>query len=123
MTPQDTLRRNACSASRAISIRASRVSWRNRRLRPIAAASASAPDGSAVPSVAVAAVFAARAATSSAVAAVAAGLGRCPMMVISSRSITIIGAPSNHSSGSRLVNHPRICSCGWAASSCFADGM
>ena len=37
--------------------------------------------------------------------------------------ITIFGVPSNHSSGSRVANHPRICSCGWAASSCFAEGM
>ena len=53
ITPQDTLRPKACSASRAISIRASRVCSRNRRLRPIAAASASAPDRSAAPSAGV----------------------------------------------------------------------
>ena len=44
VTPQDTLRRNRCSASRAISIRRPLVSSRNLRILPSAAAARSASD-------------------------------------------------------------------------------
>src|SRR5271165_7239889 len=44
VTPHDTLRRNLCSASRAISIRRLLVSSRNLRIRPSAAAARSASD-------------------------------------------------------------------------------
>jgi len=95
----------------------------------MAAASASAPARSPAPS-AASAPFAASAPLAKAApfacvplpspaAADVPGLSRCPMTVISSRSIRISGAPSNQSPGSRPVSQPRICSGGLAASPCF----
>ena len=76
VTPHDTLRRNLCSASRAISIRRLLVSSRNRRIRPSAAAARSASDAPAV-----------------------SGAGSTPTTVISSRSAWISGAAVNQSPG------------------------
>ena len=117
------MRPNACLASRAISILASRVPLAIADSGALAAASASAPDRSPAPS-AAAALFAAAApfacaASPPPVAGGSSGSGRCPMTVISSRSIRISGVPSNQPSGNRPVSQPRICSGGLAASPCF----
>ena len=74
VTPHDTLRRNLCSASRAISMRRLLVSSRNRRIRPSAAAARSASDAPAV-----------------------SGAGSAPTIVISSRSAWMSGAAVNQS--------------------------
>src|ERR1035441_5353050 len=85
VTPQETFRPNLCSASLAISIRCCRVSSRNLRLRPSAAAALSA-------SVAPAATC---------------GSVRTPSTVISSRSIVTSGGAVYQSPGSLPVNQPR----------------
>ena len=78
--PHAILRPNRCSASRAMWIRSSRVSSRNREIRPFAAAVASAPSGSpSTPS----------------------GAARVPTTRISSRSVVTSAAPVNHASGRR----------------------
>ena len=84
LAPHATLRRNLCSASRAISIRFDLVSSRNRLILPSAAA-----DFSALP-------------------APPSGSGSVPTIVISSRSTTISAGPVNHSSGRRPTNQPLI---------------
>jgi hypothetical protein len=82
-----------CSASLAISIRSCRVSSRNRRLRPSAAAARSAADASAA----------------------SAGSASPPTIVISSRSTLISGAAVNQSAGIRPPNQPRSLSAADAA--------
>ena len=83
-TPQATLRPNRCSASRAMAMRSSRVSSRNRLARPASAAAWAAGSLSAGTS----------------------GAATRPTMTISSRSTVTVGASSNHWSGSRPVNQP-----------------
>jgi hypothetical protein len=85
LTPQETLRANLCSASRAISMRSWRVSSRNRRLRPSAAAARSAAEAPSA----------------------SGGSARSPMTVISSRSTLICGGAVNQSAGIRPPNQPR----------------
>jgi hypothetical protein len=85
ITPQETLRPNRCSASRAISIRCWRVSSRNRRLQPSAASARSASVASAS----------------------ASGAAKAPITEISSRSSVTSGASANQSLGTRAINHPR----------------
>jgi len=89
-TPQETLRRNRRSASRAISIRCSRVSSRNRFARPSAAARVASPSVSADSS------------------ASASGAESVPTTVISSRSTITSAGPVNQSSGSLPANQPAI---------------
>ena len=95
VAPQETLRPKLCWASRAISIRCWRVSSRNLRLRPSAAAARSAAGESGAIS----------------------GSGSTPVTVISSRSILTSGMPVNQSLGSRPANQPRSFSAGEAPAS------
>ena len=93
--PQATFRPYRCSASRAIEIRSSRVSSRNRLIRPASAAVAAASSAPSTP-----------------------GGASVPTTRISSRSTVTSGAPVNHSSGSRPANQPAASSAGGRSACC-----